>query len=282
MAATCACGEIGAIEGPFRPIANALNTLVMSTQFEQLLALSRAGGLSEAQVYQAARQQGAAGQGGPGRRFLCPVCEHWSWRFLPYGLDGRRNARCPHCGSVERHRFLWLHLQPRLQGVRTVLHVAPEPCIRARLQERPGLHYIAADRYDPEAEPMDLTDLPLPDGWADLILCSHVLEHIPDDRRAMAEIARVLRPGGRAVVMVPVERSRATTYEDESITTPEARQIAFGHPFHVRICGRDYGDRLRAAGLRVTEHSSARLSAFARRRWRINKTPLFDCLKPVD
>ncbi len=254
---------------------------MMSTQFETLLAKSRAGGLSEAQVYRAARHQGAAGHSGRGRRFLCPVCNQWSWRFLPYGLDGRPNARCPHCGSVERHRFLWLHLQPLLQGVRTILHVAPEPCIRARLQHRPGTHYIAADRYDPEAEPMDLTDLPLRDGWADLVLCSHVLEHIPDDKQAMAEMLRVLRPGGRAVIMVPVDRHRADTYEDHRIDTPDGRLAAFGHPFHVRVCGRDYGDRLRQAGFAVTEINSATLPGFARRRWRINKTPLFDCRKPT-
>jgi SAM-dependent methyltransferase len=98
---------------------------------------------------------------------------------------------------------------------------------------------------------MDITDIPLDDGSFDMIVCSHVLEHVPDDRKAMRELFRVLRPGGWAVLQSPLDPARPHTYEDWSITAPQERQRAFGQHDHVRIYGRDYGDRLEEAGFRV-------------------------------
>ncbi|MEM9684925.1 MAG: class I SAM-dependent methyltransferase, partial [Pseudomonadota bacterium] len=175
----------------------------------------------------------------------CPVCGGAYGLFLSFGRARRRNAVCPGCGSLERHRFLWLYLRDTLRlpyRRATILHIAPEPGIRAQLSEQPRIRYIAVDLYRPDVpHAMDVTDLTIADSSIDLVLCSHVLEHVERDRRALAEFARILRPGGRAIILVPMDRRRATTYEDPSIDTAAGRLAAFGHPYHVRICGADYG-----------------------------------------
>jgi len=244
-----------------------------------------AAGASDASVY---GQRSSTGLGlrppaGPG--FLCPVCGEWSRTFLPFGLDQRRRARCPVCGALERHRFVWLHLLDawRLTRQRArLLHIAPEPCLRRRIAQLPQIRYVTADKFDPEVDLVrDLTDLGLPDGSFDRVICSHVLEHVPDDRTAMRELHRVLRPGGRALIMVPIDMGRPRTYEDPAIDTPAGRFEAFGHPYHVRIPGADYPERLREAGFCVRPVRSAdSLSPHQRRRMRINKTLLFDCRRP--
>jgi SAM-dependent methyltransferase len=135
--------------------------------------------------------------------------------------------------------------------------------------------------FDPDADKSaDMTDLPFREASFDYAICSHVLEHIEDDRAAIAELYRVIAPGGRAIVMVPIDMKRDRTYEDASIDTAAARELAFGHPYHVRICGADYPGRLRKAGFVVNPIYSTSLSPHMRRYWRINKTLLFDCRKP--
>jgi SAM-dependent methyltransferase len=213
----------------------------------------------------------------------CPVCGSRSGYFHAFGRAGRRNAVCPACGSLERHRFLWLHLERALGLPRRrldVLHVAPEPSIRARLAAAPGLRYTGVDLYRPDARAgegrMDVTRLALPDRSLDLVICSHVLEHVERDRAALAEFARVLRPGGRAVILVPLDPRRPTV-EDSRARTAAQRLAAFGHPYHVRICGNDYGARIAAAGFDVRQVESGALSGHRRRYFRLNKASLFDC-----
>jgi SAM-dependent methyltransferase len=238
-------------------------------------------------VYGAARRaQGRTRTSAPGGLLQCPVCGGRYRRFLPFGLAGRRNARCPGCGSLERHRFLWLWLRDEYGLLRRrvrVLHVAPEPCVRDALAANPGLRYVSVDMFDPAADrAADLTALPFASGKFHVAICSHVLEHVTDDHAAMAELYRVLAPGGRAAVMVPVDMKRAETFEDSAIDTAAGRSAAFGHPYHVRICGADYPDRLREAGFLVDAVYSDMLSRHRRRLWRINKTVLFACRKPAD
>jgi hypothetical protein len=219
-----------------------------------------------------------------GSAFACPVCGGRYRGFLPFGLNGRRNARCPGCGSLERHRFMWMHLRDRhrlMQRRLRLLHIAPEQCIHEVLSANPALRYVSVDMFDPAADrTADLTALPFGDASFDFAICSHVLEHIEDDRAAIAELFRVLAPGGRAVVMVPIEMDRPETYEDASINTADGRDKAFGHPYHVRICGADYPDRLRREGFEVELIYSRSMTPHMRRVWRINKTVLFDCRKP--
>ena len=120
-----------------------------------------------------------------------------------------------------------------------ILHVAPETCIQQRLLRDFRVRYLGIDRYDgdADAEQQDLTDLPYSDNAFDVVICNHVLEHIPDDRKAIAEISRVLSPNGHALIMVPIDRDRQSTYEDSEITAPSERHKAFGHPYHVRAFG---------------------------------------------
>lgn len=183
----------------------------------------------------------------------CPVCASTVPAFRP-GPRGRPNACCPICGSLERHRLLWLYLQlstPVFRVPTRLLHFAPERSLRDRFKMRANIDYVSGDLDSPIADvKLDIQELAFEDSSFDFILCSHVLEHIPDDRRAMAELRRVLRPGGVALVAVPL-RDADTTLEDPSIVTPEDRERHYGQADHVRYYGRDFPSRLEAAGFSV-------------------------------
>lgn len=185
-----------------------------------------------------------------GFRHRCPVCRTPLRAFVD-GYEGRPQARCPRCDSLERHRHLWLFLERHTPLVAdrslAVLHFAPERGIGARLARgRPG--YVSADLEPGAMLQLDLQALDLPDASFDWIFCSHVLEHVPDDRAAMRELFRVLRPGGTAVIQVPTYS--ATTDEDPSLG-PDERVARFGQHDHVRIYGADVFDRLSDAGFAV-------------------------------
>lgn len=188
-----------------------------------------------------------------GTERYCPLCLGWFRRFRPTGRPRRQDAKCPRCGTVERHRLLWLFLQRRghlLEGGRRMLHVAPEVALEAHFRSVIGDGYVSADLTDPRAMvKIDITDIAYPDDSFDIVYCSHVLEQVEDDRKAMRELRRVLAPGGWAILAVPI--GRETTFEDASITTAAERQRVFGQWDHVRIYGRDYLDRLREAGFNV-------------------------------
>lgn len=159
-----------------------------------------------------------------------------------------------------------------------MLHVAPEPCLEARFKEVPRLEYVTADLEGRRAMvQMDITDLRYPDNVFDILYCSHVLEHIPDDRRAMQEMCRVLTPHGLAVIMVPV--GREATFEDPSITEPDCRRRVFGGPDHVRRYGPDIIHRLEAAGFIASRfHPEDYLDAESIARF-VPKGVVFSCHK---
>jgi hypothetical protein len=183
-----------------------------------------------------------------GKSRYCPCCDTHSGAFLPFGDPPKPDRACPHCGSLKRHRLLWLYLERELRVHREpyrVLHVAPERALRTRLETMPQLTYITVDQGTERSSlQADLTRLPFDTGGFDVVICSHVLEHVPADRDAMREMARVLGPGGEALVMVPVDRKRQETYEDPSIVDPAERLKAYGHVDHVRYYGTDIADRL--------------------------------------
>lgn len=131
---------------------------------------------------------------------ICPICKTAADAFLPYGLIPRPNAQCPNCGSMERHRLLWLYIQERtnfFEKPNKVLDVAPSNCLAVRWADHFGENYVSIDLLSPLAKiRMDITDLKFGEDHFDWIICYHVLEHIPDDSKAMTELLRVLKPGG--------------------------------------------------------------------------------------
>jgi SAM-dependent methyltransferase len=199
---------------------------------------------------------------GTGR--FCPVCEERSSRFARYGAIPRKDALCVRCNSLERHRLLWLYLNQKTDlfdgRPKTTLHVAPEPCLEAKFRERLGAGYVTADLFNPRAMvKMDIMDIRFPDESFDVIYCSHVLEHVADDRKAVSEFHRVLKRDGWAILLVPILGEK--TFEDPSIVDPDDRLRAFGQADHVRIYGPDYVDRLRDAGFEVEVTRVADLAA---------------------
>lgn len=196
--------------------------------------------------------------GGAGN--YCYCCESSVRRFYPYGLKPRPNARCPVCLCLERHRLIMRFLREKTNLFRPprkkMLHVAPEPAFAGLFQAHEFIDYLSADLCDPTAMVhFDLTDIPYSDDSFDVIYCSHVLEHIPDDRRAMKELYRVLKPEGWAILQVPI--TAKSTFEDPTVTSPEERERLFGQYDHVRRYGPDYVDRLTKAGFDVAVDSSA-------------------------
>lgn len=155
----------------------------------------------------------------------------------------------------------WLFLKERklLRPGLRILHVAPENCLRDKFKALPNVEYVAGDKHEPGYTypegtiDLDITKIQFPADRFDLILCSHVLEHVPDDDTAMRELRRVLDPRGIAIVMVPVAMQNAQTEEDLSITDPKERLRRYGQFDHVRLYGRDYVQRLKAAGFTVIE-----------------------------
>lgn len=182
----------------------------------------------------------------------CPMCGYHGV-FISVGHPGRWDARCLNCGSRERHRLLHLWVTEgggnRLAGKR-ILHFAPEKVTMRMMRGNP-LYETADLLQQGVTHRVDITRVPLPDGSYDVVMANHVLEHIPDDAAAMRELFRLLKPGGVALLTVPVNPSRQETYENPAVTTPAERWAHFSAHDHVRYYGLDFADRLQAAGFVV-------------------------------
>lgn len=191
-----------------------------------------------------------------GNKYTDPINGKSYRKFLPYGYQIKRdNVLAPGTFSLERHRLLWLYLQRETDfftRTRKVLHVAPEQAFLKRFKAMRNLDYTTTDLESPIADiKADLTNLPFAENTYDLIICNHVLEHIPEDRKAMLEIYRVLKPGGFAILQVPYDAQRSETFADDSITDPEQRAKIFGQYDHVRVYGMDYFETLEDIGFIV-------------------------------
>ena len=217
-----------------------------------------------------------------GSRFTDPIDGKSFRMFLPYGYGNQRNnVLSPSTLSLERHRLLWLYLQnetdffqseldsdsPVTQNKRIklrkdaetssalkVLHFAPEQEFYKRFKKQTNIEYTTTDLLSPLADvKADICNLPFEDNAYDIIFCNHVLEHIPDDTKAMQELFRVLKPGGMGIFQIPQDLSRASTFTDDTIVDQKERAKIFGQYDHVRVYGRDYFDKLRSIGFKVIE-----------------------------
>ena len=216
-----------------------------------------------------------------GTTFTDPIDGKSFKMFLPYGYGNQRNnVLSPSTLSLERHRLLWLFLknetdffqseldsdssfkQPKsfylrdteTSSVLKVLHFAPEQAFYKLFRNQKNINYTTTDLFSPLADvKADICNLPFEDNSFDIIFCNHVLEHIPDDTKAMKELYRVLKPGGMGIFQIPQDLTREFTFFDDSIKNPKERAAIFGQYDHVRIYGRDYFDKLRSIGFKVVE-----------------------------
>ena len=201
----------------------------------------------------AAKAKELADDKAKGELSVCNVCGN-TGKFKKFA--SRKRSVCPTCKSKERHRLLMHYLanaSPLAHEKLDVLHFSPETAEKDFLRrELPHLHYVTTDYLHTEELRLDLTQLDLPDASWDVLIVYHILEHIEDDQKAMREMFRVLRPGGMAILQVPIDKSRVDIYEDPTITDPKARTKAFGQKDHVRrYSSSGLEKRLAAAGFVV-------------------------------
>jgi SAM-dependent methyltransferase len=210
-----------------------------------------------------------------GSKYRCNVCDSRVRTMLTTGLAlpvlkeldvvGGETIpfdTCPVCFSNSRARLLFEYIRTETKVFASpdrlrILHVAPEYGILSRLRASKSIEYVGVDLnpadYIGTAEiaRCDITAIGHGDASFDMIICSHVLEHVPDDRLAMRELFRVLKPGGTAILQVPVSASLTQTIEDPYLADPKERERRFGQHDHVRIYGADYPARLRESGFEV-------------------------------
>lgn len=199
-----------------------------------------------------------------GKNVECSICEQKYITFLPFGLKHKRpNALCLNCFSLERHRLIWLFFKNKttLLNSKTrikLFHVAPESAFFEHFRKNKMIDYYPVDLFEegysyPKGTiNMDITAIKFENESFDVVICNHVLEHIPDDKKAVSELQRILKKDGWAIILVPIERDLEHTFEDSSITDPKEREEAYGQSDHVRQYGMDYASRLEESGFKVT------------------------------
>lgn len=184
----------------------------------------------------------------------CVLCKSFFVKFTEF--NGRPNAGCPVCKSAERHRLVGHYIEKNIKLKHlSVLHFAPEHMIY-NILKRSAKEYVCAD-FDPNSYKsfpcikIDITKIDVEDNKYDLILASHILEHVSDDKIAMKELYRVLTPKGKLLALVPQNFNSENTDEDPNITDPIIRTKRFGQHDHVRLYGLDFSQRLKEAGFYV-------------------------------
>ncbi|MCW8804649.1 MAG: class I SAM-dependent methyltransferase [Ignavibacteriaceae bacterium] len=222
-----------------------------------------------------------------GNNYYCPICEKGYSRFLPGPDNIRSNSKCPGCSSLERHRLLWLYLINELKILASeinLLSIAPDYATQTKLRSLTNVNHTSVDLESPLAmQNEDLTNLSLKDNSFDAILCYHVLEHIEDDKKAISELYRVLKPCGWAILQTPIDNDREDTFEDFTIKSPAERKRIFGQEDHVRIYGRDYFKKLKIIGFDVRKDAFIdKFSESEIKKYGLDKNEMiFFCTKPI-
>lgn len=230
--------------------------------------------------------------------YKCVLCENNVRKFLPGGrgervLDNlnvvgggyRRNCICPYCHSKDRDRAIWLFLKEQsdfLTKELSVLHISPAEALSNKINLLNNIDYLPTDFTGMRSGiKVDITNTPFPADFFDIILCNHVLEHVSDDIVAMKEIYRILKPGGWALLQVPIAQDINETYEDLSVIDQEQRLNKFGQKDHVRIYGIDYEDRLRLSGFIVNKFSFLEVygEQYTKKYALIKDEIIYQCLK---
>lgn len=234
-----------------------------------------------------------------GNRLECPFCGWHFRRFKPAGFHypviiekqvigghWHRDNVCPRCMSNARERLAYLFLKDRtslFQQPTRLLHVAPEPQLASALKRSPNIRYVSADLMSPTVmSHFDIQQMPFRNQTFDVVICNHVMEHVGDDSVAMAEVHRILKPDGWALLQVPVALALDRTIEDPTATTDQQRIERFGQEDHVRLYARtDYIERLEAVGFAVTteNYSSVLGSTKAERFGLVEEEEVFFCSK---
>jgi SAM-dependent methyltransferase len=217
---------------------------------------------------------------------LCPICNSEIYSFLPFSNNTRKNAVCPNCHSLERHRLSYIFLKNHTnifeENIK-MLHFAPEKTFSRIFSNQKNIEYLPVDlnpNMDFVKESMDIQDIKYPDDYFDFIYCSHVLEHVPDDYKAVSELYRVLKSGGAALIMVPINHSLKETYDDESVNTPELILEHYGQSDHLRCYGLDFQKLLESNGFKCLKYSNKDLDKKAINKYGLHiSDELFYCTK---
>lgn len=222
-----------------------------------------------------------------GDNFTDPIDGRNYKAFLPYGYEKQRqNVLSPGTLSLERHRLMWLYLQKETDFFTSnlkVLHMAPEQSFYKRFRKMKNLDYTTCDLDSPIADvKADIQDLPFENNSFDVVFCNHVLEHVEDDKKAMDELFRVMKPGGWGIFQVPIRYQLEKTFEDNSITDRKERIEKFGQYDHVRVYGKDYYETLSKAGFEVEKiNLSKKLSEEEIKRFALEKNEILPVVRKV-
>jgi SAM-dependent methyltransferase len=186
----------------------------------------------------------------------CSVCGH-KGRFLAYGSPPRYNALCWGCGCLERERLIVLADKSKsIFSGKRILHFAPEPSLSNYIKNLKIEKYVTADLFKKDVDiKQDIENLTLVDNSFDVVICSHVLEHV-DDKKALAQMHKILVSGGVALLLTPIIEGWAQTYENSDVKSDRDREIYFGQNDHVRYFGYDFRDRIRGAGFNLEEFTA--------------------------